>query len=413
MAAPTLNRLELLADRAAGMLEGDGQVTVTWALDRPATAVFTAVAGGRAGRAETTELDDERLSRAARAAALQARQPRAWPAPALPQPGLGRAHDGFDPAVLAFDGAPDPGSGLSLEWRPSATRCAVVSTWGVRSAEQRSRVVARVRGERDGRSAVVSLAGVGAPDVGQAEAEVRALLGDGDAPGPFAVAVPAGTPLACPDPEPAVVLGPEAVATMLELLRGAFGVDLALGAAPLAGRRGTRVAAPAVNLSDSARYPGALPRSYDDEGVPRQPVPLIQDGVLNRGVHDTASAAQAGEASTGHATRALALAPLAENLVLIGGSVADVAELCAGLPAGLFIPALERTGDHLTASGAAVVAGGAVTGPAGRLSVEVDPLAVLASVEALTSAQRLVAFSGDGGAVVPALRAGSGLRVRG
>ena len=409
MTAPSLTELTLLAERAAGMLPGEGQVTVTWALGGPARAVCTVVEAGRAGRAETTELDDEHLRRAARAAALHARQARAWPAPPPPEPALGREHDGFDFSVLALQ-APDPRDGLALEWFPSATRSAVASTSGVRSAEQRSRVVARVRGERDGRVASVSVAAVGAPEVAQAAAEVQALLGEGEAPGPFAVSVPAGRAMSPGEREPAVVLGPEAVATVLGLLRSAFGVDLALGATPLAGRRGTRVAAPAVNLSDCARHSGTLPRSYDDEGVPRRPVSLIRDGVLDRGVHDTASAAKAGATSTGHSTRALALAPLAENLVLAGGAVADVPGLCADLAAGLFIPALEREGSGLVTSGAAVIAGGAIRGASGPLAVEVDPLAVLASVQALTSAQRLVAFAGDGGAVVPALRAGSGVR---
>lgn len=417
MGVPTMTELAALADRAAGLLVGPGQVAVRWELGSPARATFTAVQDGRGARAETKELDDAGLRRAARAAALHARQARAWPVPALPEPAPGRAHDGFDPAVAAGLKAPAAPEGLELDWRPGAARLAVASTTGVRASEARSHVVARLRGVRaDGRSAAVTLAAVGPPELAAAAGDVRALLGEGDPSSAFALAVPARL-VTAPTGDVPVVLGPEAVATVLAGLRRAFGVDLALGGGPLAARRGRTVAAGAVNLSDSAQHPATLPRSYDDEGVPRRPVALIEDGVAGRQVHDCSSAARAGETTTGHATRALALAPLPDNLVLAGGDAATVAELCAGMGRGVFIPALERTaGGHATLGAAAVQAGRA-TGALARTAVEVDPIAVLAGVQALTAAQRLVALppgcpGGSASAVVPALRAGTGLRLR-
>src|SRR6185369_16277642 len=93
-----------------------------------------------------------------------------------------------------------------------------------------------------------------------------------------------------------VVLDAEAVGGLLEMLAGlAFnGLAHAEGRGALDGRLGTRVAASAINLSDSPRFTRTLPRAFDFEGTPKAPIPLIQDGVAHRVVHDTRSAALAG-----------------------------------------------------------------------------------------------------------------------
>jgi hypothetical protein len=96
------------------------------------------------------------------------------------------------------------------------------------------------------------------------------------------------------------VLGPEAAGVVLAALAPAFGVELALGADP-------PVASGAVTLVDDAT--GV--RAFDAEGVPRQRVVLIDEGRFVSGVHDS----QSGP-TTGHASRALTLAPLPEHLRL-------------------------------------------------------------------------------------------------
>ena len=82
------------------------------------------------------------------------------------------------------------------------------------------------------------------------------------------------------------MLEPDAVGALLEFLGGlAFnGLAHAEGRGALAGRLGTRVAAPAINLPATRRAPrGTLPRAFDLEGVPKAPLPLIQDGVAHGG----------------------------------------------------------------------------------------------------------------------------------
>lgn len=70
-------------------------------------------------------------------------------------------------------------------------------------------------------------------------------------------------------------------------------------------------------------------------------MPLIQDGVAHRVMHELRSAARAGgaAASTGHATApgGAADGPRPEHLVLIGGGAADLAEIWAPVARGLYV----------------------------------------------------------------------------
>jgi PmbA protein len=72
-----------------------------------------------------------------------------------------------------------------------------------------------------------------------------------------------------------------------------------------ADKLGERVGAQGLDLVDDARLldgPGATP--FDDEGVPTRRNVLLADGVLQRFLHNTASAAREGASSTGNAARA-------------------------------------------------------------------------------------------------------------
>lgn len=129
-------------------------------------------------------------------------------------------------------------------------------------------------------------------------------------------------------------------------------------------------------------------------------MPLIQDGVAHRVVHDVRSAARAGgaAASTGHATApgGAGDGPRPEHLVLSGGGAADVAELCAPVARGLYVSRLWYDSaiahDELvaTARGSLRIERGRPVGPVAGVRLAADPLAVLRGTEALTMAQWLV-----------------------
>lgn len=213
-----------------------------------------------------------------------------------------------------------------------------------------------------------------------------------------------------------VVLGPDAVGGLLDELGAiAFnGLAHAEGRGALAGRLGTRVAASAINLADSPRFARTLPRAFDLEGVPKAPVPLIQDGVAHRVVHDTRSAARAGggATSTGHALApgGSPWGPRPTNLVLIGGGAADEDELAAPIERGLYVTRLwylnvvhERSAllTGTTRDGTFLIEDGRITRPVRDLRFTQSIVDALAGVVQVSREQRLELGEGESGVLSP------------
>jgi predicted Zn-dependent protease len=240
-------------------------------------------------------------------------------------------------------------------------------------------------------------------------------------------------PVDLPPGEYPVVLEPEAIGELLDYFASlAFnGLAHAEGRGALVGRLGTRVAAPSINLSDSPRFARTLPRAFDLEGVPKAPLPLIQDGVAHRVVHDTRSAARAGGGarSTGHATApgGGGFGPHPLNLVLIGGGAADELALAAPIERGLYVTRFwyvnavhekQTLLTGMTRDGTFLIEDGRITRPVRDVRFTDSVLRILEATEDLTAKQRLVTeaeFYGRRfatGTVVPALRAG-GFRITG
>ena len=358
------------------------------------------VRDGRVGIAQTTDASEAGVAAAADGAASACGSDRRGGFPGWPAPAPGRSHDGWDPAVARLE----PGALPADVVEARASRTAIASSTGIAAAERRTRVLGS-----DGSAAT----GLSALEATRAAWPALGDVGAGEVNPGSSAREPAGAGLeTVAAGEYRAVLSPGAVAVLLDALgRLAFnGLAVAEGRSPLAGRLGTRVAAAAINLSESPRFAGTLPRSYDAEGVPVAPVPLIQDGVAHRVVHDTRSAALAGAASTGHAGRpgGSAEGPRPRNLVLVGGGVESEAELLAPVETGLYVTALRGLQPIAadTVSGVVegrVVSGGELGPPLAPLRFTGSPLDVLAAVEAMTMRQRLA----PSGTVCPALRAGA------
>ncbi len=76
------------------------------------------------------------------------------------------------------------------------------------------------------------------------------------------------------------------------------------GKSLLAGRLGSKVISPGINLVDSGLLDGRLGSSpVDDEGVPSQQKAVVQGGFLKTYLYNTYAARKAGAASTGNAAR--------------------------------------------------------------------------------------------------------------
>jgi PmbA protein len=446
-----------LAERALGHTTGEAQATVIaerslvsrFSRSRPTqatrvddtTVLVLRVHDGHTGSAETNDLSDDglrdvaaRADAGARAAARAAGRPGEYPG--LPAPEPVRPHDGFDPATAALDPG-EAGAALraafaacaerGLEafgiWTAGAVDTAIATSAGVRASEATTdalmKVIARNERGRSGWAADAAVASAGI-DPGAIAARAVAKVGEGE-------------PVALEPGEYPVVLEPGAVQDLLDFLGAlAFnGLAHAEDRGALVGRLGTQVAASSINLSDSPRFGRTLPRAFDMEGVPKRPIPLIQDGVAHRVVHDTRSAARAGgdARSTGHATApgGSSFGPHPTNLVLIGGGAADERELAAPIERGLYVTRFwyvnpvhpkQTLLTGMTRDGTFLIEDGEITRPMLDVRFTDSALRILAATEALSGAQRLVG-GGDfygrrfaTGVVCPALRA-SGFRITG
>ncbi len=444
-----------LAERALALAGPDAQVTVVhersllsrFARSAPtqATAVddvtvdVLCLRDGRTASATTNRTDDESLRDVARRAeAAAAASARSGPGdhPGLAEPATPPAHAGYDPETAELD----PGlAGAALRqafavagehglqafgaWTAGAVQTAIASSTGLRAADRVTdafmKVVCR---DGAGRSGYASAAAVAAADLDPA-ALARRSAGKVSPEEPARLA-PGRYP---------VVLEPEAVGVLLEFLGHlAFnGLAHTEGRGALAGRLGTRVAAPAIDLSDSPLGAGTLPRAFDFEGVPKAAVPLLAGGIARAVVHDRRSAALAGGGarSTGHALRPGGApdGPVPTNLVLAGGDAADAAELAAPVRRGVYVTRLwyvnavrekETLLTGMTRDGTFLIEDGRITRPLRDVRFTDSALRLLSATEALTAERRLVTegeFYGRRfatGTLCPGLRA-DGFRVTG
>ena len=444
-----------LAERVLALTDGDAQITVTreralhtrFARSAPTQATDVDDLGvdvlvlrdGQAGAATTNALDDDGLRDAVARATATARAASAHGPgdhPGLPAPAPMRAHEGFDPGTAqrdpaqagdalraAFAVAADEGTRAFGTWTVGEVRTAIASSTGIRAADAVTDAFCKVvLRDADGRSAYATEAAVAAAGVDAERIARRA-----------AAKLPRGTPVELGPGTYPVVLGEEAVAELLSFLGDlAFnGLAHAEGRGALSGRLGTTVASPAINLSDSPRFRGTLPRAFDAEGVPKAPLPLVQDGVAHRVVHDTRSAARAGGAavSTGHAVEpgGSPFGPAPTNLVLIGGGAADEHELAAPIERGLYVHRLwyvntvspkETLLTGVTRDGTHLIEDGRLTRPVRDVRFTDSALEILGRVQALGARSRLVGGSDfygrrfATGVVCPPLRS-AGLRVTG
>ncbi len=113
----------------------------------------------------------------------------------------------------------------------------------------------------------------------------------------------------------------------------------------LCDRLGKQVASMQISLWDDGLDPRGLPRTFDFEGVPKQRVDLIREGIAVGMVHDSRTAAHADPpvTSTGHALPAPnSWGPVPINLFL-GTGEATVAEMIRSLDRGLLVTRFHYT----------------------------------------------------------------------
>ena len=167
-----------------------------------------------------------------------------------------------------------------------------------------------------------------------------------------------------------------------------------------------------VTIVDDPVEPGALPMSFDYEGVAKQRVVLVERGVCRDVVYDTQTAARAGKTSTGHGLPAPnPYGPFPLNMVMSAGSTAREA-LIGEMDRGLLVTRFHYTNPvhpklaivtGMTRDGTFLVEDGRIVGPVRNLRYTQSYLAALAGTVAVGRERRTI--GGDlGSTLVPSLR---------
>jgi predicted Zn-dependent protease len=280
---------------------------------------------------------------------------------------------------------------------------AVANSKGIRSYEERTAAqLLTVHMSPDGGTgyaerAATDVANIDPEGIGR-EAAARAKATDN------AISMPAG--------EYPVVLEPYAVVDILDML-GYLGFS---GLAVQEGRSfaepGRRVGSDLVTIIDDGANTSGLPMTFDYEGVRKERVVLIENGVCRDVVYDAQTAARAGRRSTGHGLPAPnSYGPFPLNMVMSHGSTPREA-LTAGIERGLLVTRFHYTNPvhpklaiitGMTRDGTFLIENGEIVAPVRNLRFTQSYLDALAGVSAVGRELRTLRGS-FGAVVVPALR---------
>ena len=175
-----------------------------------------------------------------------------------------------------------------------------------------------------------------------------------------------------------VVLDPRVGASLLGHLMGAIsGSAITRRTSFLLDALGTQVFAAGITVRDDPHRPhGLRSRPFDGEGLPVSPVALIERGMLESWLLDSASARQLGLEPTGHAARGVGGAPgvSASNLYMEAGAV-PVATLIADIAQGIYVTELIGqgvngvTGDYSRGAAGFRIEHGEIAGPVAEFTI--------------------------------------------
>jgi len=109
------------------------------------------------------------------------------------------------------------------------------------------------------------------------------------------------------------------------------------GRSYMCGKLGEKITGDSITISDDAFQPLGTGIPFDYEGMPKQRISLIENGVARGVVYDRAHAARAGRSSTGHALPSrFTFGPLPLSIVMEPGD-ADMDEMIRSVKRGLLV----------------------------------------------------------------------------
>ncbi len=376
-------------------------------LIRDETVTLRVVRDGRVGCATTNRADDEGLAAAARHAAEAADSSPVDPGfTGLQEPVPVPEVEGYDAGTAALTPedqaeaaaeaiAAAPELGLYGYYTSGVTEIAVASTTGHAVAQSMTDVSVLALAASEDSSGYAEATSWRASDLDPAAVAREAAEKAARTRGAKTI-----------EPQTfRAVLEPYAISELLFYFAFTSLNALALleGRSYLSGRLGERLFAESFTIRDDGLDSRNYPKSFDMEGVPKQRVLMIEEGVARDVVWDRRTAKQAGDGhvSTGHALAppAQAFGPIPFNLAMSCGDADSVGELAELVGDGIYVTRLHYLGvvdpregiiTGMTRDGTFRVEGGRVTTPVVNLRFTTSFPALAAGLLGLTEEVTLV-----------------------
>ena len=185
----------------------------------------------------------------------------------------------------------------------------------------------------------------------------------------------------------------------------------------MVGKIGQQIVDPRISIWDDGLDPAGIPLPFDFEGVPKQRVDLIEEGVARGVVYDSYRAGkEEGKASTGHALPAPnTMGPFPLN-TFFGPGDATLEEMIASTERGIYVTRFHYTRPveptkvvitGMTRDGTFLIENGEIAYPVKNLRFTQSYLEALNHVEMIGREPRLLLGLGDiARDSVPALKLG-------
>ncbi|UCE11563.1 MAG: TldD/PmbA family protein [Candidatus Thorarchaeota archaeon] len=191
-----------------------------------------------------------------------------------------------------------------------------------------------------------------------------------------------------------VVIAPHAYQQIFEytLLQSVRGDNVARGKSKIGDKIGEAIASEKITVVDDGLNPRGVNTSCaDDEGVPRQKTPIIEDGILRSFLWDTYWANKMGVKSTGNARRNMrqGLVEIASTTIVVEPGEREIEEIISGIEHGYYIRGVQgahssnpESGDFSVVGNPAIlIENGKMVGAIDGLMVSGNAFDILKQVE--------------------------------
>lgn len=360
----------------------------------------------KTGVASGNDISEEGIRSLAESAETVARFQQSNPEfRSLPEPKKIRSVDGFVESTADYTPME---RARAVETILAMSRAHELEAAGAFSTEQQELYIANSLGIRGyHRGTVAGLLTVIMSEEGSgygAAASIDVSRIDADAVGRRAVdkAQASAHPSAIDPGEYTVILEEEAVADMLFFLgwMGLGALSVQEERSFMCGKLGQQITGPNITIWDDGYDTRGIPLPFDFEGVPKQKVVLIEDGIARNVVYDSYTASrEEGKVSTGHSLPAPnTFGPIPVNLFMAPGN-ATKEEMLASTDRGIWVTRFHYTNilhpvqtllTGMTRDGTFLIENGKFVRPLKNLRFTQSILEAFANVEMLGSTMKLV-----------------------